>query len=85
MDGNARLGRKPGDEMSTDPDASISQPYTQEEASGGFLKVTVSPAGGERAAALRFDFYDENGALLYQTEKAAGTKYARTESVSLLL
>jgi len=79
VDGNARLGRKPGDEMSTDPDASISQPYTQEEASGGFLKVTVSPARGKRAATLRFDFYDENGALLYQAEKAARTTPAGTK------
>jgi alkaline phosphatase/alkaline phosphatase D len=71
VDGNARLGRKPGDEMSTDPDAAISQPYTQEEASGGFLKVTASPAGRERASTLRFDFYDENGAHLYGTEKTA--------------
>jgi len=71
VDGNARLGRKPGDEMSTDPDALISQPYTQEEKSGGFLKVTVSPAKGEQPARLRFDFYDEKGAYLYGTERAA--------------
>jgi len=71
VDGNARLGRKPGDPMSTDPDALISQPYTQEEKSGGFLKVTASPATRERPAALRFDFYDEKGAHLYGTEKSA--------------
>jgi hypothetical protein len=71
VDGNARLGRKPGDPMSTDPDASISQPYTQEEASGGFLKVTASPAKGGRPATLRFDFYDENGAHLYGAERVA--------------
>jgi alkaline phosphatase/alkaline phosphatase D len=71
VDGNARLGRKPGDEMSTDPDALISQPYTQEEKSGGFLKVTVSPVREDQPATLRFDFYDENGAHLYGIERAA--------------
>jgi alkaline phosphatase/alkaline phosphatase D len=71
VDGNARLGRKPGDPMSTDPDAVISQPYTQSEASGGFLKVTVSPARGGRAPTLGFDFYDENGAHLYGIEKTS--------------
>ena len=71
VDGNARLGRDPGDEMSTDPDGLISQPYTQEEESGGFLKVTVSPGRGEQPPTLRFDFYDENGALLHGTERAA--------------
>jgi len=71
VDGNARLGRKPGDPMSTDPDASISQPYTQQEESGGFLKVTASPANGAQPATLRFDFHDENGAHLYGTERVA--------------
>jgi alkaline phosphatase/alkaline phosphatase D len=80
VDGNARLGRKPGDEMSTDPDALISQPYTQEEKSGGFLKVTASPASGEQPATLRFEFFDENGALLYRTEKAAQATPAGTRS-----
>jgi alkaline phosphatase/alkaline phosphatase D len=79
VDGNARLGRKPGDPMSTDPEALISQPYTQEEKSGGFLKVTVSPIKGEQPATLRFDFYDESGALLYQAEKAARMTPAGTK------
>jgi alkaline phosphatase/alkaline phosphatase D len=79
VDGNARLGRKPGDPMSTDPDASISQPYTQEEKSGGFLKVTASPVKGEQPATLRFEFYDENGALLYQNEKTARIAPAGTK------
>ena len=71
VDGNARLGREPGDPMSTDPDALISQPYTQDEKSGGFLKVTASPAKGKQPATLRFDFFDEKGAHLYGTERAA--------------
>jgi len=79
VDGNARLGRTPGDQMSTDPDALISQPYTQEEKSGGFLKLTASPVKGKQPAALRFDFYDESGALLYQTEKTARMTPAGTK------
>jgi alkaline phosphatase D len=71
VDGNARLGRKPGDEMSTDPDGLISQPHTQEEESGGFLKVTVSPGRGEQPATLRFDFFDEKGAPLYGAGRTA--------------
>ncbi len=71
VDGNARLGPSPGDPMSTDPDALISQVYTQEEASGGFLNVTASPSRNGEPATLRFDFYDENGAHLHGTEKPA--------------
>jgi alkaline phosphatase/alkaline phosphatase D len=71
IDGNARLGPRPGDEFSTDPDARISQPYAQDEKSGGFLKVSVRPGkAGERAKA-RFAFFDENGAPLYEVERAA--------------
>jgi hypothetical protein len=69
--GNPRLGRRPGDPMSTDPDGSISQPSTQEEASGGFLRVTASPAKGPQPATLRFDFHDENGAHHYGAERVA--------------
>ena len=68
MDGNARLGRPPGDPESTDPEALIEQPYTQTEPSGGFLHVTVSP-GARPKVFLRF--YDELGALLHTVEKVA--------------
>jgi alkaline phosphatase/alkaline phosphatase D len=71
VDGNARLGRRPGDPMSTDPHGVISQPYTQEEASGGFLKVTVRPSKMREPAVAQFDFYDENGVLLHRTVKKA--------------
>ena len=71
VDGNARLGPRPGDEHSTDPDARISQPYAQDEKSGGFLKVTVRPRRGEERAAATFAFYDEKGAPLYRIERAA--------------
>ena len=66
VDGNSRIGRSPGDPESTDPDALIVQPYTQTEASGGFLHVTVSP-GVQPTATFRF--YDERGVLLHTVEK----------------
>jgi alkaline phosphatase/alkaline phosphatase D len=72
-DANSRLGRRPGDPDSTDPDAKIRQLYTQAEASGGFLRVTVNSN-----AEAHFHFYDEKGKLLYRTVKAP------TDSLSLL-
>jgi alkaline phosphatase D len=67
VDSNARTGRKPGDRKSTDPKAEIRQIYTQSEASGGFLKITVT-----REAQARFEFFDENGKRLYRTVKSRG-------------
>lgn len=64
-DANSRLGRDPGDPKSTDPKAEIKQPHRQKEASGGFLRVVATKAGE-----ARFEFYDENGELLYQAIKA---------------
>jgi len=61
------LGRR-GD---TDPDGLIPQHYAQEEESGGFLEVAVRPGKGEKPATVEFAFYDEHGALLYRTQKAA--------------
>jgi alkaline phosphatase/alkaline phosphatase D len=71
IDGNARLGPRPGDEFSTDPDARISQPHAQDEKSGGFLKVTVRPGQAGEPPAAKFAFYDEKGAALYQVERSA--------------
>jgi alkaline phosphatase D len=71
VDGNARLGPKPGDDGSTDPDGLISQPYSQEEASGGFLEVTIRPPTGSEPAVATFAFYDEHGTLLYTVDRAA--------------
>jgi alkaline phosphatase D len=71
VDANARLGRKPGDAASTDPEGLITQPYTQRKESGGFLEVTVRPADGSTALSAEFVFYDEHGVLLYQTHKVA--------------
>jgi alkaline phosphatase/alkaline phosphatase D len=69
VDANARLGPRPGDDGSTDPEGLISQPYSQEEPSGGFLEVTVHPPQGEEPAAIEFRFYDEHGAFLYRARK----------------
>ena len=63
-DANSRIGRKPGNSKSTDPKAEINQLYTQKEASGGFLRVVAKKSGK-----LVFEFYDENGTVLYKTEK----------------
>jgi alkaline phosphatase/alkaline phosphatase D len=68
VDGNSRLGRKPGDPASTDPQGLVKQPYTQTEASGGFLRVTTLP--GSPAKAI-FRWYDDRGALLHTVEKSA--------------
>lgn len=60
---NARLGRKPGDPKSNDPDAKIRQPYTDSPASGGFLKVDLKPAS---PAALTISLHDDTGKNLHQ-------------------
>ena len=69
VDENSRLGRKPGDKKSTDPDAEVKQFYTQKEASGGFLRVTVGPGREAGTGSARFTFTDEYGEVLYETEK----------------
>lgn len=71
VDQNARLGRNPGDPQSTDPEGRIRQPYTQKEASGGFLKVSVKPGNVEATSAIIFTFYDEYGKDLYSITKEA--------------
>ena len=73
VDANARLGRKPGDPKSTDPEALIAQLYTQKEPSGGFLAVTVEPGSEGQKPSIRFSFYDENGTLLYECKKERTT------------
>ena len=69
VDENARLGRKPGDPKSTDPDAEVEQFYTQSKPSGGFLRVTVGPGKETGTGSARFTFTDEYGKVLYETEK----------------
>jgi alkaline phosphatase/alkaline phosphatase D len=63
VDANARLGRAPGDPASTDPEATIRQPYVSRVASGGFLLVDVTPT--DEGAAMRLAFVDEHGAELH--------------------
>ncbi len=72
VDANARLGRKPGDPKSTDPDGKIRQVYTQDEPSGGFLLIDSAPASDKQPATLKFLFHDEKGKVLYQESKQAG-------------
>ncbi len=70
VDANSRLGRNPGDPESTDPDATIAQPFTSAAPTGGFLHVTTVP-GSEPT--LMFRFFDENGTLLHEVRKVAQT------------
>lgn len=69
VDENSRLGVKPGAPRGTDPEATIRQPYTSQEPSGGFLNVVVEPGDTAKTATARFDFYDENGVLLHTVRK----------------
>jgi len=71
VDANSRLGRRPGDPESNDPEAKISQLYTQDEASGGFLMVRVAPAGEDGPATLTFTWHDEHGVELHSTTRQA--------------
>jgi len=71
VDANSRLGRLPGDPESNDPKAEIRQPYTQDEASGGFLMVRVAPGKDDKPATLTFTWYDEHGVEQYSTTKTA--------------
>jgi alkaline phosphatase D len=77
VDQNARLGRNPGDPQSSDPKGLIKQPYTQQQASGGFLKVDVSPGKEQGTSTIAFIFYDENGEELYREVKQVGVETAR--------
>ena len=71
VDGNARLGRNPGDPESTDPEAEILQYFTSPEPSGGFLNVRVQPGEAAQPATIGFYFYDEEGSLLYEVTRTA--------------
>lgn len=69
VDANSRIGRKPGDPKSTDPQGTIKQPYCMQQPSGGFLLITVEPEKNDRLPKAHFDFYDENGIKLYSHTK----------------
>ncbi len=73
VDANSRLGRKPGDPSSTDPEATIKQVYAQAERSAGFLLVKTTPAQPDLLAQLTFRFHDEFGEVLYEHVKTKGT------------
>lgn len=76
VDANSRAGRLPGDPKSTDPDATITQPYvqgTKAQASGGYLHVSVKPTDDDQSAEAWMQFYDERGQLLYRKVKRPGT------------
>ena len=64
INSTSRLGRKPGDPKSTDPNATIRQFYNQKVSSGRFLRVVIASHG--KAV---FEFYDEHGKQLLQTVK----------------
>lgn len=66
---NSRLGRKPGDPKSSDPTAKVKQFYTDQPASGGFLRVAVTPAvksSSSTRAEIHFALYNDHGAVLYE-------------------
>jgi alkaline phosphatase D len=68
---NARLGRAPGDPQSTDPQALVTQLYTDKAPAGGFLRVAVEPAAGARPARIEFTQYGDLGVPLYQHQHEA--------------
>jgi len=68
VDANSRLGPKPGDEQSTDPQSLVNQVYNQSEASGGFLEVTIYPPNGDTPAVVEFVFYNVLGDELYRVD-----------------
>ena len=69
VDVNSRLGRKPGDPKSTDPEGLIEQPYSQDPRSGGFLEVEVSPGTDGARAQLDLTWRDEHGEVLHKAKK----------------
>jgi len=69
IDANSRLGRRPGDPQSTDPDGLIKQPYSQSTPSGGFLEIECIPGAADAQTMLSFRFRDEHGEILYEHVK----------------
>jgi alkaline phosphatase/alkaline phosphatase D len=63
---NSRLGRAPGDPDSTDPQSKVRQFYTDQPASGGFLRVALQPGTTAEGAKLEFAQHDDTGKVLYQ-------------------
>jgi alkaline phosphatase D len=67
-DENSIRGIAPGDPTSTDPQATIRQPYLYPNPTGGFLHVDLSP-NSKGTSPLTFSFYDDGGKLLHQVIK----------------
>ena len=68
-DENSRTGRAPGDPKSTDPDATIAQPYLQKDPSGGFLRVQIVPAADANPPTLTLRYYNDVGEQLHEVVK----------------
>ena len=66
---NSRVGRKPGDPQSTDPNGLVKQPFTNSEPTGGFLLVRVSPDSAHQRSVLDFVLYNDVGKELYRARK----------------
>lgn len=66
IDANARLGRKPGDPQSTDPEAKVKQLYSSEVPSGGFLEVRLET---EPKLYMELIFRDERGVELHRVKR----------------
>lgn len=81
VDANSRLGRKPGDPKSTDPEGLIEQPYCQTPRSGGFLRVDVAAIPSEDNANLTFTWHDEHGKVLHQHAKSGRKTPASDEQL----
>lgn len=64
-DENSRMGRKPGDKKSTDPDALVTQLFTSPKPTGGFITIAVEPGEGDTKSSIGFEFYDDLGEQLY--------------------
>ncbi|WP_231739980.1 alkaline phosphatase D family protein [Thalassoglobus polymorphus] len=71
IDENSRPGRLPGDPKSTDPEGTIKQPYSQREASGGFLEIQLTPQSETGSSKLAFLWNDEHGEIQHEEVKTA--------------
>jgi len=65
-DENSRMGRKPGDKGSTDPEGLVTQPWTYPKKTGGFITVSINPGKDNAKTELSFEFYDDLGERLYR-------------------
>lgn len=70
-DANATPVIVPGQPGSTDPQGKITHKYSQSEPSGGFLMISITPAGRSLPAQAEFSFFDERGKLNYREVETA--------------